>query len=1357
MSARRPIVVVVSTLCALAGGLAFASVPAFAEKIYVPGITFGSEGSGAGQLKEPGGVAVNDTNPLLEPLTGGDVYVVDRGNNRVERFNAAGEYEGQFNGSGTYFIGSEEEHGTPAPTGEFSTPSAIAVDDACALHEPELTGLECTAFDPSAGDVYVDYKGNEYGRQHSNKVIDRFGPAGEYEGEIAEATCPQPSPKQNQANQQMEREGCPPGLPVPFNKIASMAVDRSGDLWVSYYIVRPYAPGREYNTTSVAEYSDTGALIKALAGVGPSEATGMAVDADGNLYISAGKLFSYGIVEKVAGATLETAWWDRLYEDYGITALGVAVNPSTDNLLIDAGEGVALFGPFGEPYSVVNQGANIVRLSLVESLPSGGGLSDSEGLAVSVAGTAYASERGSGMVQSFDYVPAPKVTTQAASAVTETSLALNGSVNPEGEGLSACYFEYGTEVGKYTSRAECEPGYGELKGNEPIQVSAKLTGLAPLSGGASDEVRSFRLVAVSAANVTRAGKGLSVGLPVVSGETVSGVGATAALVSGEVAQGNLDTCWWIEYGAGDAYGQRLPAEGCTAIGAAVQGVKVSREVSGLQPGTSYHFRVVASNALGSGLGEGVAAATFPLGEGGLPDGRVYEMASPAGEGHREDVYVPEGMLGHIDSAFFSNFGPATEQLSRVAPDGEAVAYAGDPPVTGGNGAGGDSSGNEYVTRRSGNGVWSQVDMDASAFGQQYVAYSPGLSVGVLESFEQLTPDAPAGLMDLYARSTLAGAPLEPLLTVEPCAGMGLGFAGGNAGSTAVPGFSHLLFETGAGLSSTPAAPEGCAGANELYDEVDGRLYLVNVLPGGRVEPDANFGRQVDGDAEHEANHESDTSNVVSADGSRIFWSAVEPVLTQDTQTEERPKALYVRENDIHAEEGGGECESSGEACTVQVDAAQPGCGSCAHGGGRFWTASADGSRVFFTDERRLTQDSTAEPGSPDLYEYDLEAPEEERLVDLSVGAGRGGYADVLGGVGVSEDGAYVYFVAAGVLSAKNLEEKEPVQGQPNLYVRHGGVTSFIVTLSPGDDHFEDGATIEYSGDWQPAPDHRTAQVTPDGHSVVFMSRLALTAYDNVLGVDEAPLTEVFVYDTDSGRLLCASCNPSGEAPVAPTPAQYYSQSGDLNPLVWGSFLPTSESFEGRANYQPQVISDDGSQVFFDSIEPLVPRDSNGYLDVYEWERDGSGSCEQPQGCIYLLSDGVNPENSYLVGAGATGGDVFFVSRADLVKADRGGETEELYDARVDGVSAPEEASCSGTGCQGVPPAPPIFATPASVTFNGVGDFTPAAVQPGNSKSKPTCANGHRLSHGKCLKTMGKHTGKTRKARKAKKAKKRGRR
>ena len=142
-------------------------------------------------------------------------------------------------------------------------------------------------------------------------------------------------------------------------------------------------------------------------------------------------------------------------------------------------------------------------------------------------------------------------------------------------------------------------------------------------------------------------------------------------------------------------------------------------------------------------------------------------------------------------------------------------------------------------------------------------------------------------------------------------------------------------------------------------------------------------------------------------------------------------------------------------------------------------------------------------------------------------------------------------------------------------------------------------------------------------------------------------------------------------------------------------------------YLPRWMASDGSKVFFDSTRPLVPQDTNGRMDVYEWEQDGSGDCLRGTGCIYLLSSGTSPEPSELIDASESGDDVFFVTRAQLVEED-GNQNWDVYDARADAPLPPTPPQCTGSGCQGVPLAPPVFATPSSVTFEGVGNFAPSS-------------------------------------------------
>jgi hypothetical protein len=213
--------------------------------------------------------------------------------------------------------------------------------------------------------------------------------------------------------------------------------------------------------------------------------------------------------------------------------------------------------------------------------------------------------------------------------------------------------------------------------------------------------------------------------------------------------------------------------------------------------------------------------------------------------------------------------------------------------------------------------------------------------------------------------------------------------------------------------------------------------------------------------------------------------------------------------------------------------------------------------------------------------------------------------------------------------------------------------------------------------------------------LLFTSTLNLTGYESKYA------EQVFMYEFTTGALSCLSCEPTGEA------VNNYGEEGK-----GGAYLPVSR----LSTVLPHWMSDDGNRVFFDTVSALVPQDTNKHTDVYEWERDGSGTCAQSPGCIYMLSDGTAPEGSFLIGASTSGNDVFITTRSKLVPEDEN-ENVDVYDVRVGGGKSPVAPQCTGAGCQGVPSAPPIFATPPSVTYNGVGNLEPATPAPA-AKPKP---------------------------------------
>jgi hypothetical protein len=907
---------------------------------------------------------------------------------------------------------------------------------------------------------------------------------------------------------------------------------------------------------------------------------------------------------------------------------------------------------------------------------------------------------------------------------TGTTATLRGILNPEHAGEAGSYYEFRY----WPSATECEHAGnwesgsgGSAAGAQAETVEAKLRELQP-GRSYSFCLRVVNEAGEAAESAPRA-FATPVAPPTVSREKVLEAGLQEVVLGAEINTGASPTGFYVEYGPTAAYGSRTPT---VDVGGGYETSPVQVRLGGLAANAEYHYRFVASNELGQADGEAEIFGTgVSLGASTavLADDRVYELvSSPTAN---QNVAVPDG--GSHGSSTKPNEDEPAYQPFRAASDGGSLIYPGSPDLEGGNGAFGDSQANEWMSTRTAAG-WTAVDItppgtDTNA---EYSLFSSDLSVGMFHADNGTSiassPLSPECRWNMYSR-TLDGS-YHALITHPDTAGE-CGYP--NAPDISADG-SNLLFEDEARL--TAGAQEAPSGQSEnIYDSAGGVLHQVNVLPDGapEAEPHAWLGA-----APSDGNAPPNFSNAVSPDGSRIFWSSVEGKGEHNI-----PKMLYVRENVTQPQSplgAGGECAISADACTVEVDAGEAQCvarGECESGGGLFWTASADGSKVLFTDERRLTANSTAAPGEPDLYADAVNSEDGKPGTVTDLTAAAAGHADVQGVIGASEDGSYVYFVADGVLThGPNVEGHEPEPEAPNLYLEHAGAIAFVATLSPSDNEYNH-LYEEPIGDWSRAFDNRTAEVTPGGQEVLFQSHQSLTGYHNQESEGPA-VSEAFVYDAQTGRIACASCNPSGIAPSIRS-------TGDTALPVPGSGGENIEEFA------PRWMSDDGARVFFQTVQPLVPEDTNGRLDVYEWERNGEGTCPAAtggaeRGCVYLVSGGQSADESYFVDADAEGANVFFASRGRLTPQ-AGNENMAMYDARVDGGFPELKTACVGTGCQGVPPAPPIFATPSSVTFSGVGNFEPAASKPA-AKAKPKkkslkCKQRYVAEHGKCVKRKSK--------------------
>src|SRR4029077_137784 len=214
---------------------------------------------------------------------------------------------------------------------------------------------------------------------------------------------------------------------------------------------------------------------------------------------------------------------------------------------------------------------------------------------------------------------------------------------------------------------------------------------------------------------------------------------------------------------------------------------------------------------------------------------------------------------------------------------------------------------------------------------------------------------------------------------------------------------------------------------------------------------------------------------------------------------------------------------------------------------------------------------------------------------------------------------------------------DAVTDQPNLYVFHAGVSTFVATLDPNSD----------SCDWMsrgcvayPLLGGLTARVSANGAFIGLDSDKSLTGYDNSGPSCSGSCEEVFLYDTATGTLDCASCGPKS--------------SPSTSSAVLRFPAPASKSEEMRNAYPQRNVSNDG-QVFFETLAALAPSDTNGKRDVYEDENGRS----------FLISSGTSEADSVFLDASVNGGNVFFATAQRLLERD-GDEAYDIYDARVDG-------------------------------------------------------------------------------------------
>jgi sugar lactone lactonase YvrE len=570
--------------------LVFGSAQALAiDQAYVEAGSFGSgPGSGDGELNHPRRIALNDAS--------GDVYVVDRDNDRIVVFRPAG-------GSTIYL--------TQFGAAQLDAPFGVAIDQ-------------------SDGSVYVSSAGD-------GKIV-KF----DSDGAATPAFTPDPT---------FTSPALGGGAAQLGGFESDLAVDpTSGDLLVADPVndeVKRYDSDGNHLANFDGSSSPGGAFEGLLdIDVGPSGDV-FAVDANGPLFIEGEEWGGSGpCIGNAYCNTDNTSRTLRFDPDGGngttIVPPGegpyglVALDPNNSQLLVGK---INPQSATVDAYRLDGSG-RIAGFSIIQAPITGIVAGDTPPRAYMATDMVYQQKVGFdfGQMQIEAYRPVnfPSVGEVTVSAVDADSAHLSASANPNGEPTKVA-FEYERGSGWNSL-----PTQSIGDGNSPVSLEADLTGLAP---NVEYKVRLHaRNEAGAEANSPEAGFTTAASAPFAYTGGAAPRTETTARINGWVNPRNKETTYYFEFGETAAYGTALPASPASAGSGEAQ-LAVSQALQGLTPGATYHFRLVAENGTGTTVGADQQFTTRTAAEAGPPQ-RGIELVNNPDKGNQLARVPVEGPIAN---------------------------------------------------------------------------------------------------------------------------------------------------------------------------------------------------------------------------------------------------------------------------------------------------------------------------------------------------------------------------------------------------------------------------------------------------------------------------------------------------------------------------------------------------------------------------------------------------------------------------------------------------------------------------------------------------------------------------------------
>jgi hypothetical protein len=1270
----------------------------------------GPIGTHPGQLNYSDGVAVDN-----DPTSGsyGDIYVVDHRNFRVEKYGAAGELLLIFGGNVDKTTGAD-----------VCTAADLAAGDVCGVGVPgtgpshfyeespptggggsfavktwSADGNSSIAVGPD-GIVYV----GDYGR------VQEFEPDGTFTGEL-KPTDPEPQ------------------------FIGALAVDSAGNLFEhSETHNRDGSPNTA--VPGVREYSPAHTLLRTFdAGSeeAGSEPTHIAVDASGNLYVSDQ---NSEVEESSAREFVFRAFHSTgvLYAEFtsdqvsNRSALGDTIVPGS------ARAGGIAVGDAAE------------RLYATSFNPEG----------PHIAGVP------------LPQIGAPTIEKEVVSDVEPTTATLNALVNPRGADTHY-HFEYVDEKSFETENGFASPHTVStasidlgLVAREDAVVTA-ISGLTPGTG------YRWRVVAESAEGTTYGPAEFETLTPVsITDLTTQTVGPELVTLKAELNPNGSASTYTIRIGADTSYADG-ESEGSLVIGN--EFVPVSATFTGLEPNTQYHYQLIAENNYGDVATLDRTFTTEPS------EAEERSAENCPNTGLREE----NNSLSLADCRAYEQVSPPVKEGAEafgaigLAPGGERVMYYSEGAFAG---AQANSLAVQYLSTRNGAGWHTQPTLtrlddrltQPGAFIAEPTYLNPEMDTWIFSE----TPGLNQGQGELTTNGFLSMSRANgdfipvasPTLTVQEGGKRPSAYFMAPSGSS--EDLSTVFITTGSRLLSSPDDDR----PDEWTSGHHTRIYELSNVGSGtpvvRLAAEVPVSLTASSPASLNANscaidgyEGSRLARLASADGSRIIYTApIENAPGANCGTESaNPIGLFERTNGVPVQVD--------VPLSSQCNAPSP-CASAESGFPVYDGASPSGQQVWFTTDQPLTDSDT--DNTNDVYLAELDASGEvTELVLASAGEATGSHPTPGNGAKVGEegvdlgaglinqgivkmsaDGSTIAFESPSVLTEEpNGLGETAVQGANNVYVFNADEPklSYVTkvcsgpelsgtnqsgylpktsnstataanavhdpdcpaTLSPAISPREASIPNNDGGLWMPGP-NVPATLTPNGRYLLFLSWGRLTPDDT----DD--VRDAYRYDTATGKLIRVSFGRNGNDGNG---------NDDRYPVQFGS----ESNFKGNqlAENGGRSMSADGGVVIFHTAGSLVSGDTNAGpgascvenlgCDVYEWEEDGHGTCQEAGGCMRLISDGVDPHGGQAAVLSSSGRDIVFFSQRNLVPSDNDG-VGDIYDARVDGgfkTSVPPSPCGSPEACrEGV-------ALESAAPTLGTEQF----VGPGNAGQHLKCAHGRR--------------------------------